>query len=405
MTRILLATSSPAFEERFSYATNGAFLGLCLDNLPTEPSVLFDHLRGSPLPDVVVLDPGEDPGPGLALASRITEYFPRISLVLVSSAEEEIGLAALRAGVRDVLHPQADLRDIRLVLDRASAAVAPAEPSVSTDASQPRTPQLAGRVISVVSPKGGVGKTTVSTNLAVGLAIAEPGSTVIVDLDVQFGDVATALNLRPDYSLVDTVRGTAAQDTMALKTFLTLHETGLYAICAPDSPAVADTINGDEIGRLLTMLASQFRYVVVDTAPGLSEHSLAAIDRTTDLLLVTSMDVPGIRGMRKELGVLGELGFGDLASQVVLNFCDPSGGLSTKDVSATIGREVDHQLPVSPHVLTSINQGVPLLQEPGKDVITKRLADLVATFSDGAGKVARRSKHARSRGLSLARSR
>ncbi|WP_454777961.1 AAA family ATPase [Georgenia muralis] len=404
MTRIFLATGSPSFEERFSYATSGAFFGVALADLPGEPDQLFQHLGGAPLPDVVVLDPGDDPGPGLALASRINEQYPRIALVLVSATEDEIGLAALRAGVRDLLHPRADVRDIQLVLDRASAAVVPA-PFAAPDVGQPVPLQTAGRVISVVSPKGGVGKTTVSTNLAVGLAIAEPASTVIVDLDVQFGDVATALNLTPDYSLVDTVRGTAAQDTMALKTFLSLHETGLYAICAPESPAVADTITGDEVGRLLTMLASQFRYVVVDTAPGLSEHTLASIDRTTDLVLLTSMDVPGIRGMRKEIDILAELGFGELASQVVLNFCDPRGGLSTKDVSATIGRDVDLELPVSPQVLTSINQGVPLLQEPGKDMMTKKLTQLVGTFTDGADQAARRGKHVRSRGLSLAKAR
>ncbi|WP_447925462.1 AAA family ATPase [Georgenia muralis] len=403
MTRILLVTGSPSFEERFSYATSGAFFGVAVADLPHSPAELFTHLQGAPLPDVVVLDPGGDPAPGLALASRINEQYPRMALVLVSAAQDEIGLAALRSGVRDVIDPRADVRDIQMVLDRASAAVGPAPVFAVPDGTQAPAAQGNGRVISVVSPKGGVGKTTVSTNLAVGLAIAEPASTVIVDLDVQFGDVATALNLSPDYSLVDTVRGTAARDTMALKTFLTLHETGLYAICAPESPAVADTITGDEVGRLLTMLASQFRYVVVDTAPGLSEHTLASIDRTTDLVLLTSMDVPGIRGMRKEIDILAELGFGELASQVVLNFCDPRGGLSTKDVSATIGRDVDLELPVSPQVLTSINQGIPLLQEPGKDAMTKRLSQLVGTFTEGSDPAARRGKHVRSRGLSLAR--
>ncbi|WP_341360807.1 AAA family ATPase [Georgenia sp. M64] len=405
MTRILLATPSATFRERFSYATGGAYFAVPLGALPINAAELFQHLDGAPLPDVVVLDSGDNPSPALSLSASISEDFPRIALVLVSELEEEIGLAALRAGVRDVLHPRADIQDIQLVLDRASAAVAPLQTFASPDAPRPEPFQTAGRVISVVSPKGGVGKTTVSTNLAVGLALAEPASTVIVDLDVQFGDVATALNLAPEYSLVDTVRGTAAQDTMALKTFLSLHDTGLYAICAPESPAVADTISGEEVGRLLTMLASQFRYVVVDTAPGLSEHTLASIDRTTDLILLTSMDVPGIRGMRKELDILGELGFGDLPSQVVLNMCDPRGGLSTKDVSVTIGRDVDLELPVSPQVLTSINQGIPLLQEPGKDPMTKKLLQLVGTFTAGADQAARRGKHVRSRGLSLARSR
>ena len=104
-------------------------------------------------------------------------------------------------------------------------------------------------------------------------------STVLVDLDIQFGDVGSALNLDPEHTLPDTLRGPASRDTMVLKTFLTLHETGLYVICGPDSPAAADSITGPEIGHLLQMLASEFAYVVVDTAPGLSEHVLAAMDQ------------------------------------------------------------------------------------------------------------------------------
>ncbi len=89
-------------------------------------------------------------------------------------------------------------------------------------------------MITVVSPKGGVGKTTVSTNLAVGLAGAAPQSTVVVDLDIQFGDVATALALTPEYTLPDAVHGRASEDTMVLKTFLTQHPSGLYAVCGAD---------------------------------------------------------------------------------------------------------------------------------------------------------------------------
>ncbi|MCK6208946.1 AAA family ATPase [Georgenia sp. EYE_87] len=335
-------------------------------------------LHGAPLPDVVVLDPGGVVLPALELTERLRDEFPLIAVILVSDAEQEIGLAALRAGVRDVLHPQSDVMAIRAALDRAATVAA--SPSGGATLSPTPTP-VSGRVLSVVSPKGGVGKTTVATNLAVGLARAEPGSTVLVDLDVQFGDVATALNLTPDYSLLDTVRGPASRDTMALKTFLTLHPTGLYAICAPESPAAADTISGDEVSRLLEMLSSQFRYVVVDTAPGLSEHTLAAMDRTTDLILITSMDVLGVRGLRKEFDILAELDLETDTRTVVINFCDPRGGLTIADVSSTIGTTVDHELPVSPVVLPSLNQGVPLLQKSGRDPMVRKLEKIVAQFT------------------------
>ena len=121
-----------------------------------------------------------------------------------------------------------------------------------------------------------------------------PNSTVLVDLDVQFGDVASALDLEPEHFLADAVHATAKRDSMVLKTFLTQHQSGLYVICAPSSPAEADAISADDVSHLLRMLAAEFRYVVLDTAPGLSDTTLAALDETSDLVMLTSMDVPGV---------------------------------------------------------------------------------------------------------------
>ena len=254
---------------------------------------------------------------------------------------------------------------------------------------------MAGRVISVVSPKGGVGKTTVATNLAVGLASTDRHSTVLVDLDLQFGDVASALNLDPDHSLPDTLHGPASRDTMVLKTFLTLHETGLYVICGPTSPAAADSITADQLSHLLQMLASEFRYVVVDTAAGLSEHVLAAMDESSDLILVTRMDVPGVRGLRKELDALTELGMLTDSRCVVLNFSDSRDGLTVADAQATIGSAIDLTLPRSKATPRSVNQGVPLLQSGVRDPMTKELRRLVSRFAPVPEKA---SKPERSRG-------
>ena len=265
----------------------------------------------------------------------------------------------MRSGIRDLLPPSANVPEIRDALERASLA-ANGRRRVLRPVSE--TERYTGRVITIASPKGGVGKTTVSTNLAIGLTAAAPQSTVLVDLDVQFGDVASALSLVPEYTLPDVVRGPASEDTMVLKTFLTQHPSGLYAVCGAESPAAGDTVRGEDVTRLLASLAREFRYVVVDTAPGLSEQTLAALDRATDVVMLTSMDVPGVRGLRKELDVLRELCMIPAGRHVVMNFADPKGGLSVRDVETTIGTGVDVVLPRSAAVPASTNQGVPLLQ-------------------------------------------
>ena len=392
MSRIVVASASPEFVARVQSAMKGSVVSLPLGPLPQDPAGLFLQVADGPPPEVVVLDPGADIAQGLELASRFDQQCPGISVVLVTELYLEIGLEAMRVGVRDMLHPDMEGLDISLVLDRAAEAAQSraAELEISTGVATAGAPGVSvpmGRVITVASAKGGVGKTLVATNLAVGLARSALHSTVLVDLDLQFGDVSSALNLDPEYSLPDAVRSPASSDTMVLKTFLSLHETGLYVICGPTSPAAADSISGEEVGRLLQMLATEFTYVVVDTSSGLSDHVLAAMDQTNDLVLVTSMDVPGVRGLRKELDALTELAMFPHARHVVLNFVDRHGGLSVADVEATLGTGVDVSLPRAAAALESVNQGVPLLQSAGRDPLTQGLGQLVRRFAPASAPV------------------
>lgn len=379
--RIVLASSSSDLGRRLSEATDGSCLNLPLDALlPPNPAALFRHLGEAPRPELVVLDAGEDPAPALALAALFDEQCPGIAVIVVSPAAGEIGTEAMQAGVRAILDPQADEATIRSTLDRAYENTrSRARDRDQLAAAVGAAPD--GRVITVSSAKGGVGRTTVATNLAVGLARSRPGSTVLVDLDLQFGDVASALGLDPEFSLPDAVRGLATRDTMVLKTFLTLHETGLYVICGPKTPGEGDTVSPDAVNRLLEMLVSEFSHVVVDTGVGLSEHVLAALDESSDVVLVTGMDVPGVRDLRKELDALDRLGLLTEGRHVVLNGVDERTGLTVADVEATLGVRAEHRLPRSAAVLASVNEGVPLLQHPARrEPVTRQLQKLQATL-------------------------
>ncbi|CAA9308696.1 MAG: Type II/IV secretion system ATPase TadZ/CpaE, associated with Flp pilus assembly [uncultured Friedmanniella sp.] len=388
MSRIVLCTSSGDLLEHLRTplaAQDERFQLVATSQVPSaaDPAALWrDAVEGPP--QVVVLDCATaGTGAALELAARLDELCPALSVVLISDAGSEVALAAIRAGATDILHPAADAAEVVQVIQRA-AELADVRTAQQLGAPPAEALPSAGRVISVVSPKGGVGKTTVATNLAVGLARTAPQATVLVDLDIQFGDVASGLNLDPEYFLPSAVSGAASRDTMVLKTFLTLHETGLYVLAAPESPIEADGISADDVRRLLRTLAGEFRYVVVDTAPGLSEHTLAVLDETSDLVLLSSMDVPGLRGLRKELETLRTLDLLGQRRQLVVNFADPATGLSAADVEATIGAPVDVLLPRSKAAPTSVNLGVPLLQSGTRDPMTKQLRALVDRLSDGA---------------------
>jgi pilus assembly protein CpaE len=379
MSRVVLAGASG--EElilRVKEATDGDVTVLPPGRLPGDPARLFEQLVDGELPDVLLVGPHAPTAEVLTLASRLDVQSPGIAVVLMAEPSPETWQAAMRAGIRDLLPPTADAAEIRAAVERASQAAA-SRRRVLRPVSE--TERYTGRVITIASPKGGVGKTTVSTNLAIGLTAAAPQSTVLVDLDVQFGDCASALGLVPEYTLPDAVRGPASEDTMVLKTFLTQHPSGLYAVCGAESQAAGDTVTGEDVTRLLASLAREFRYVVVDTAPGLSEQTLAALDRATDVVMLTSMDVPGVRGLRKELDVLRELCMIPAGRHVVMNFADPKGGLSVRDVETTIGAGVDVVLPRSKAVPASTNQGVPIIQSSRRDPMAKELRRLVSRFA------------------------
>jgi pilus assembly protein CpaE len=380
---IVLVTSSAELHDKFSIAVGDSLLTLTAQPVPADPAVVLEQLPRDALLDVVVVDCTEPDSAGMQLARGLHQHFAALSVVLVSSQGPELALAALRAGVHDIVDPQEDPSVLGRVLDEAAEAArsrrADAAPANAAAIEEAAPSAASGRVISVVSPKGGVGKTTVATNLAVGLARVAPRATVLVDLDIQFGDVASGLNLDPEYHLPSVVHGPASRDSMVLKTFLTLHESGLYVVCAPESPAAADNVTAADVGRLLRTLAAEFSYVVVDTAPGLSEHTLAAMDESSDLVLLTSMDVPGLRGLRKELDAIAELGM-HANRAIVLNFCSARIGLSTSDMEATIGTTIDVKLPRSKAATASVNLGVPLLQSGTRDPMTKQLRKLVNHF-------------------------
>lgn len=372
MSRFLAVTASAEFGHHLSAAL-GSTHELQLLAPHAVPTDLLAQQPGG-LVDVLVLGPDVETEQAFSLASGFDRVHPEIVVVLAAIPSAELMLAAMRSGIRDVIAPDTAAGELRQSLEFAAFTAANRRlvAAGTGDQSGGR-----GRVISVMSPKGGVGKTTVATNLAVGLAKLAPMGVVILDLDLQFGDVASGLGLEPAYTISDVVSGDASNDAMVLKAYLSPHPSGLYAMCAPLSPAEADLIKPAQVSTLINQLSLEFPFVVVDTAPGLGEEVLAVLELAADGIWVCGMDIPSIRGLNHGLEVLRQLDLMPPSNMIVLNFASRNNGLSIKDVEATIGLPVDIVLPQSRTLPFSTNAGVPLLQNNRKDPVTKGLKNMV----------------------------
>ena len=235
------------------------------------------------------------------------------------------------------------------------------------------------KVVVVISPKGGSGKTAVSSNLAVALAQRHPGRVAAVDLDLQFGDLATALSLNPEHTLSQLARARQI-DATTVKLFLTPYANSLYFLAGATDPVDADSISPEHVSVVLPLLAENFDYVIVDTPAGLDERTLAAIECATDLLLVSSLDVTSIRSLRKALDALDTIGV-TAERRFVLNRSDAKVGLTPSDAEEAIGMQISCSISSSREIPLSLNLGTPVTIAEPKAAVAKQLQELARCYA------------------------
>jgi pilus assembly protein CpaE len=268
---------------------------------------------------------------------------------------------SLRAGVREVVAGD-DLTGLADAV-RSSRELSQRFAGTRSDQSSRE-----GRVITVFSAKGGVGKTTFSTNIAAYLA--STGSKVLlVDLDLAFGDVGISLQMLPQNSIADLVGMTGHLDEQGIESVVVRHESGLDALCAPSEPSDADRVPGPLVAEVLRVARRMYDVVVVDTPPAFTEHVLAAFDNSDSLVLIATLDIPAVKNLRLTLDTLDLLGAPRDSRTVVLNRSDAKVGLRAEDVVTAIKQDIAVMVPNSQAVPASVNRGVAIvLDEPSHPV-------------------------------------
>ena len=331
---------------------------------------------------VVVLGPSLGDDSGLADIQRLARTRPEVgSILVVEELTTDTLQRALRAGVRDVLTTNADGSQLAEAVGRVAdtLVVVPIQPQ------RPIEPQgndgEVGRVVTVFSTKGGAGKSMLATNLAVTLAARSEKPVVLVDADLQFGDIAVMLKLAPQHTIVDAVASIDRLDPSLLQSLLIRHEaSGLYVLPAPLEPAFADQVGTPQMQKIITMLQTFCEFVVVDTPAYFNEVVLGLIEGSDDILLVAGMDIPNIKNVKIGLQTLRLLNTPLSKLKLVLNRANSKVKLDVSEVERTLQIKADCLIPSDIAVPQSVNKGTPVVLDAPKSGVAKSIEQLADLF-------------------------
>jgi pilus assembly protein CpaE len=343
------------------------------------------HLAGQLQPEIILLHI-EEP---LALAFRTLEVLqeaaPQATPVVISrDANGETARKAMLYGARGYVVSPCTAEELQTVLTAARSRHQRLIPA--NGAAMPSTPAVlaSGMVITVFGPKGGVGKTTLATNLAIAIRMRTQARVALVDVDADFGDVAVIMGIEPEHTVRDILRAYAEGGTTIVSQYVTHHPSGVDVLAARHVEEVGAPPDPALIGQLLQQLAKSYDFVVVDTPGAFIPQVAAALDEATTVLLVTSTDMSSIKDARLALTTLKGSGFGDDRLKLVVNHATNANSVTESDIARTVGYEVFWTLPHDRAVPHSTQLGRPIVVSEPRAEMAMRV-DALAAYFGGTG--------------------
>jgi pilus assembly protein CpaE len=333
-------------------------------------------------PDIILMDinmPGMD---GISATALLSTELPQSGIIIMSvQAEREYLRRAMTAGAKDYLTKPFSGDELLQAIKQVHTNQQQRRKVVTFE---PKAPEE-GKVITVFSAKGGIGKTTIAANLAVALADKAKGKVCIVDADLQFGDVSLFLNILPRATIADVVADIENLDDKVLAGYLTKYNQQVDVLAAPLRPEQAEMVAGVHLASVLKTLRCMYQYIIVDTVPAFSETTLAALDEADQILVVASMDLPTIKNVKLCLEIMESLSYNPDKIKLVLNRTNSEGGMDIREAEESLRRNFTATLPSDGKtVVTSVNRGTPFVIANPDAVVSRNIFKL-AQYIGGAG--------------------
>ena len=369
ITIVVLSTALDNFKEIRTALTTDSRLQLLAGGNDAE-QVQEEIVRLKPSAAIIAL--GESPDHAIKLIQKLHTECPGTALISAAqSASGDLILRSLRAGAREFLHLPIKPEELKTVFDRIT----------ETPIAQVEAPKKRGRMIAVFSSKGGCGTSFIATNLAA----ANSKPTVLVDLNLQAGDLPLYLGVDPKYSIAEVVENHSRLDEALIMSFVTPCTSNLSLLAAPKQADSADEIEPEHVFAVLQRLRQSFDYVILDPQHTFDSITLAALDQSDEIVLVLSLDIPAIRSTQRALEIFDRLGYPRKKVRIVVNRWSKQIDLDLREVEKFLGEPVvgfvpsDYQTAVN-----SINLGTPVVRSDPGSKIAQELKRISQKLNDSA---------------------
>lgn len=342
--------------------------------ITTSTYELYDSVSADESEQLIIIGPNVKMDVAKVVAEHFRTSRPSLGVILIRQ-RLEVGVLseAIRAGIREVVS-----------VDDASSLVAACKRSVEVSL-QLLESNLAsslgrsqGKILMVFSAKGGCGKTTVSVNLAHALAKQTHSKVALLDFDLQFGDVAVALQVEPKKTISDAISMQNSLDSLGIKSLMVNQLENLDLLLAPTNPTDIEFISIELVDNLLMNLRSNYDYIVVDTPPAFTDVILRVFDQADKCFLLTTLDMPSIKNLKLVISTLEALNVKKSRLEFVLNKSDLKTGISRKEAEEMIGEKFSAVIPFSNDVSASTNRGIPLVIDKPRHPVSKAINSLAS---------------------------